>query len=136
MDSNFNTFLVFISQCEIQTYWIKNFSHDGGMRDWCKYIHIHYYEITLLLMFCITNGLICTNCGYCFYINYASTSLSAPDSSFPWYCIIRDYHKHVKQQEGRFRHLEEELKLAGGGICNLGTCYIAFINFEFLEDRS
>jgi hypothetical protein len=60
----------------------------------------------------VIGGLIYTDCGYCLHLYCVSTSPSEPDSNMPWYYISRKYQKHVKQQEGRFRHVEKELKAA------------------------
>jgi hypothetical protein len=67
----------------------------------------------------VTNVIICTDCGYCFHLNCASTSPSAPDRSMLQYCIQCKYQKHVKQQERRIRHLEKELKAIREEICKL-----------------
>jgi hypothetical protein len=43
---------------------------------------------------------------------------SASDRSMTWYCIPCKYHKNVKQEMGRTRHLENYLK-ARAEICSL-----------------
>jgi cell division protein FtsB len=37
----------------------------------------------------------------------------------PWYCVPCKFQRHAKQQEGRIRHLEQELKIAREEICKL-----------------
>jgi hypothetical protein len=68
----------------------------------------------------VISGLICTDvCGSCFHLKCATTSPSAPDRRMPCYCFPCVYKNHVKQQEERIRHVENELKLAREEICKL-----------------
>jgi hypothetical protein len=49
----------------------------------------------------------------------------------PWYCVPCKYQRHAKQQEGRIRHLEEELKAAREEICQLQA---GNISSSFIEE--
>jgi choline kinase len=64
------------------------------------------------------------------YLNCASTSPSSAGKSMPWYYIPCKYQMHVKQQEGRIRHLKKELKAVRLGIFKLKT---GNVTSDFME---
>jgi len=58
------------------------------------------------------NGLICNKCDWCFHINCASTSPNLINKSMSRDYMSCRYQKHALQQEGRIKHLEQEVKAA------------------------
>lgn len=78
----------------------------------------------------VTNGLSCTECGFCFHINCASASHRVADGSRPWYWEPCKHQSHSKKQDERIRHLEQELEAAREEICKLKA---GNISNSFLE---